>query len=200
MCTKIDEILGNDITLQELKDNFVTEDIKKVDDFYIKHLYYKVNRSATVIRFTKILNDIDKSNKIEQGIFEFTITYAVSKNYELSMFPAIYVDKVNELELNLKPSYLNNKTLRGALDDGIDPRTLAFLRPQDIHPESWSTIIKKFNIREDKKNNMDKSDLYTCEKCEGKNCRMIELQLRSADEPTTKIITCMDCYHVEQRE
>jgi len=191
----------NPSTWDSIKSEFITEDSKKVGDSYIKYLYYNVNRSAVIGRFANILKDMNKSTKIEQGIFEFTLTYAALKNYALTLLPTIYLDKVSEIELNLKSdSYLNNKTLKKALGVSIDPRTLAFLRPQDIHPAQWGTIIKKNDLREEKKNNMATTDLYVCELCEGKKCRMVELQLRGADEPTTKIITCMNCFHVEQRE
>lgn len=201
MQKRIVEIVNSDTVLKDIRTSFITEDIKKINDSYIKYLYYNVNRSAAIGKFMHILKDIDKSDKIEKGIFEFTIIYSVSKNYVLELFPAIYHDKVNEIELNLKDNnYLDNRTLKIALEKNIDPRTLAFLRPQDIHPENWGKVIKKAAMRDEKKNNMATSDLYVCEKCEGKNCRMIELQIRSADEPTTKIITCMDCYNVEQRE
>ncbi len=201
MQARIKEILGTPTVLDEIKASFITEDIKKIDDSYIKYLYHNVNRGQTIGRFTSILKDINKSIKIEAGIFEFTLVYAASKNYVLSLFAAIYYDKVYEIELNLKDdNYLNNKTLKNALEKNIDPRALAFLRPQDMHPENWGTLIRKANIRDEKRNNMATSDLYECEACQGKNCRMIELQLRSADEPTTKIITCMNCMTVMTRE
>lgn len=197
---RITELIAIPSVFDDIKSKFVTEDIKKVDDSFIKYLYYNVNRAAVISDFTNILKDVTTSMKIESGIFEFTLIYAVLKNYSLTLFPAIYYDKVNEIKLNLSNSYLGNRTLKNALEKNIDARTLAFLRPQDIHPENWGTLIKKANLREQKKNNMARSDLYSCANCEGKNCRMVELQLRSADEPTTKIITCMDCYFVEQKE
>jgi DNA-directed RNA polymerase subunit M/transcription elongation factor TFIIS len=184
-----------------IKLEFKTEDSKKIEDSYIEFLYYNVNRNISISKFFYILKDMDESVEIEKGIFEFTLIYASFKNYTLKLLPAIYFDKVNEIELNLKDNnYLGNKTLRNALAKHIGSRTLAFLKPQDLHPERWGTIIKKNNLREEKKNNMPTTDLYVCQNCEGSKCRMVELQLRSADEPTTKIITCMDCYHVEQRE
>ena len=201
MQDRLNTIVTSPSILNEIKANFVTEDVKKVDDSCIKYLYFNVNRGEVVGKFTSLLKDINKAIKVEIGIFEFTLVYAASKNYALPLFPAIYNDKVYEIELNLREdSYLANKTLKNALEKNIDPRTLAFLRPQDMHPENWKELNKKINMREEKKNNMATSDLYTCETCGGTKCNMIELQLRSADEPTTKIITCMLCYSVSTRE
>ncbi len=201
MQARIKEIIDSPSVLDEIKASFITEDIKKIDDSYIKFLYHNVNRGQTIGKFTSILKDINKSIAIEIGIFEFTLVYAASKNYALSLFAPIYYDKVCEIELNLKDdNYLGNKTLKNALEKNIDPRALAFLRPQDMHPENWSSLIRKANIRDDKKNNMATSDLYVCDECGGKNCRVVELQLRSADEPTTKIKTCMSCMSVSTYE
>lgn len=184
-----------------IKAEFITDDGKKVDDVYLKHLYYNVNRSEVIGRYLNVLKDMDDSIAIEKGIFEFTLVYTSLKNYSLKLLPAIYFDKVNEIELNLKDNnYLGNTSLRNALKKHIGARTLAFLRPHDLHPERWGTIIKKNNLREEKKNNMATTDLYECVNCGESKCRMVELQLRGADEPTTKIITCINCYHVEQKE
>lgn len=37
------------------------------------------------------------------------------------------------------------------------------------------------------------SDLFTCEKCNSRRCTYIQLQTRSADEPMTTFITCLEC-------
>lgn len=139
-----------------IKSKFFTEAVKKVDDSYIKYLYFNVNRSSTICKFLEILKDFDMCTKIEEGIFEFTIVYVGSKNYPLTFLPAIYNDKVIELVFNLKNgNHLENKTLKEALKKKyIDSRTLAFLKPQDIHPERWGLIIRKNDLRNEKKNNM----------------------------------------------
>lgn len=184
-----------------IKSEFINDDSKKIDISYIKFLYFNVNRNESICKFYTILENMDKSKNIESGVFEFTLIYASSNNSIMELLPAIYYDKINELVNNLeKDNYLMNKTLKNALNFNIDPRTLAFLRPQDIHPERWGTIIKKNVLRDEKKNNMATNDLYECEKCGKNKCTVVELQIRSADEPTTKIITCRECYHVEQRE
>ena len=34
---------------------------------------------------------------------------------------------------------------------------------------------------------------FTCSKCKSKKCTYYEMQTRSADEPATIFITCLDC-------
>lgn len=184
-----------------IKNEFINDDSKKIDLSFIKYLYYNVNRNESICKFFTILENMEKSKKIESGVFEFTLIYASANNSILELLPSIYHDKICELVNNLENNnHLENKTLKNALNYNIDPRTLAFLRPHDIHPERWGTIIKKNVLRDEKRNNMATNDLYECEKCGKNKCTVVEIQIRSADEPTTKIITCGECYHVEQRE
>lgn len=180
-----------------LRLEFITPDIKNVDESHIRYLRNNVNNVETIGKIVKVINDIVIAIKIEASIFEFTLVFSVSQNFLKTLMPSIYHDKVNNIMLNLSKSHLDNNTLCNALLNGdIDPQQIAFLRPQDIHPERWKTLIKKANLKDEKKKNMAISDLYKCKKCKGKKCRMIELQLRCADEPTTKIVTCIECYHV----
>jgi len=172
---------ANDINNLE----YLSDQIKSVDKEYILHLNNTVDRSATISKFVSILKDIDSSIKIEAGIFEFTIIYTYTKNYVMTLMPSIYNDKVYDILCNLDPKDpIDNKTLLKDIESNkINPQIIAFLRPQDIHPERWQTIINKMNLKEEKKKNMATTDLYQCYKCKERKCSMIELQLRGLDEP-----------------
>jgi len=37
------------------------------------------------------------------------------------------------------------------------------------------------------------TDMFTCNKCKSKQCTYYEMQTRSADEPTTVFVTCLNC-------
>jgi transcription elongation factor S-II len=37
------------------------------------------------------------------------------------------------------------------------------------------------------------TDLFTCKKCRSKQCTYYQLQTRSADEPMTTFVTCVNC-------
>jgi len=37
------------------------------------------------------------------------------------------------------------------------------------------------------------TDMFTCKKCKSKRTTYYEAQIRSADEPATIFITCIDC-------
>ena len=43
---------------------------------------------------------------------------------------------------------------------------------------------------------MSTTDIYKCFKCGERKTKIIQMQLRSADEPMTTIVTCQICYNV----
>ncbi|AYV78760.1 MAG: transcription elongation factor TFIIS, partial [Edafosvirus sp.] len=109
----------------------------------------------------------------------------------------IYNDKFNELMVNLKnDSNIDNKTFRPlVLSKEIKPQAIAFLAPEQIHPERWKHILNKKAMKLEKENNMTYTDMYQCKRCREKKSSTYHLQTRSADEPMTIFVTCMVCYH-----
>lgn len=188
---------ANDINKVE----YLSDQIKNIDKEYIIYLNKAIDRINTISKFMSILKDIDTSIMIEAGIFEFTIIYTYTKNYIITLMPAIYNDKVYDIVCNLDPSNpVENKTLlKDIKTRNINPQIIAFLRPQDVHPERWKEIISKMTLKEEKKKNMATTDLYQCPKCKERKCRMIELQLRGLDEPMTRLITCLVCGNVMKK-
>jgi len=180
---------------------YITDNIKCIDKNRIAYLSDNVDRIEAISKMSVLLKNIDAAIKLEAGIFEFTLVYGLIKNYVVVILPAIYNDKLFDIIKNLdSSSSVGNNTLADAINsDKIEPQKIAFLRPHEIHPDRWETLIRKNKLREEKKKNIATTDLYQCYKCKSKKCSMIELQLRSADEPMTKIITCLECYTVMKK-
>ena len=184
-----------------IKLEFLTDNVKSVGDKRKKFLNRFVDRNETIAKIANLLKDIDAAIKIEFGVYEYTLVYVTMKNIIIDLMPAIYNDKINDLLLNLDDkSAIENKTLKKSIEKNeINPQLLAFLKPQDLHPERWKDLIRKNNLREEKKKNIAVTDLYQCNKCKERRCRMMEIQVSSADEPMTRFITCLNCYHVMKR-
>lgn len=199
----IDDIIENKSKYANPADKilFMTENIKIVPIEKIIFLEKSIDRPKIITEIASSLKDIEMAFKIEAGIFEFTLIYATTKDYVDVIMPSIYNDKVYDLLQNLNPkNQMQNKTLYKALQDGsINPQIIAFMRPQDLHPERWETLIKKKALREEKRKNMAVTDLYTCRKCGEKKCTVYESQTRALDEAITKFVTCTICYHVMKK-
>ena len=180
---------------------YITSNILHVNKSKIAYLADNIDRINTISQITYSLKNIVAAIKIEAGIFEFTLVYSLTKNYINTILPSIYNDKVYDILKNLdSTNSVANLTLKDAINTGsLDPQKIAFLSPQELHPDRWDLLIRKNKLREEKKRNMAVTDIYQCFRCKGRRCSMIELQLRSADEPMTKIITCLDCYSVMKK-
>lgn len=133
---------------------------------------------------------------LEKGIFNYSIKEANSKKtikkWENQYFVQIYVDRLRSIYMNLK-----NPCLMAQIESGdITPQALAFATHQEMCVDRWRDLIDRKIKRDASKyvNNIKAStDMFTCKKCKSKKCSYYELQTRSADEPMTVFITCIDC-------
>ena len=102
------------------------------------------------------------------------------------------------LYLNLnKESYLNNKNfLNKVKTPGFNLLNIAFMSPADIFPEQWKKTKDRLDANEEylySKSGVFVTDEHKCGRCKERNCSVYELQTRSADEPMTTYIQCINC-------
>lgn len=144
------------------------------------------------------------SKEIEESIYKWTLEYASShdivRNWKSKRFQRTYIAKANNVIANLDPSsYVGNSRLIERMNaDEFKPSTIAFMKPENMFPELWreciDTKIKQAEtIFEEKPAAM--TDKFKCGKCKKRECSYREVQLRSADEPMTLLITCINCGH-----
>jgi transcription elongation factor S-II len=143
-----------------------------------------------------ILNNEVHSINLEKGIYNFAIKEAtqrkIIKKWENPHFTQLYVDRLRSIYINLKMPDL----LEQIKNREIKPENVAFMTHQELNPEHWKEYIERKIKRDSSKytTNIEAStDMFTCKKCKSKKCTYYELQTRSADEPTTVFITCLDC-------
>ena len=65
------------------------------------------------------------------------------------------------------------------------------MKPDELIPEKWEHIKMKKYLKDNTKINYE--GLFKCERCKGKNTSYYQLQTRSADEPMTTYIQCLNC-------
>lgn len=138
---------------------------------------------------------------LEREIYNYSIQKCIEKNVVPTwnqIFINIYINKTRSLYSNLLPNnYINNKRLLGRLlKYEFEPKELVNMSHQDLFPEHWKELI-------DEKSNRDKAlyetkkeamtDQFKCRKCGSRETCYYEMQTRSADEPMTIFITCLNC-------
>lgn len=141
------------------------------------------------------LDDEKASINLEKGIFNYCLKEAdqrkVIKKWDNKFFIQIYLSHLRSILTNL------NEDLIKEIKNGTLPaQKIAFMTHQELDHKKWAPLIELKSKRDQNKfevNMAAATDTFTCRKCKGKNCTYYLQQTRSADEPMTIFVQCIDC-------
>jgi transcription elongation factor S-II len=143
-----------------------------------------------------ILGDLEIATNLEKGIFNSSLGKAKEKcivrKWDNIYFVTIYLDLLRTIYVNLK----NPKIQSMLTNREIQAHKLAFMSHQEMSPDKWEKLIEDKKIRDQNKYEPKleaSTDKFTCRKCRSKKCTYYQLQTRSADEPMTTFVSCLDC-------
>lgn len=135
---------------------------------------------------------------IEKGIFNSTVRDAkhrkIVRKWDNKYFVILYVNKFRSLWNNLKKS--KDTLMSQVLSGEKKPHEIAFMNHQEFQPDMWKKLIDEKIVRDKKKYEVDMrgaSDEFKCGKCKQRKTSYYQLQTRSADEPMTTFVTCLNC-------
>jgi DNA-directed RNA polymerase subunit M/transcription elongation factor TFIIS len=122
----------------------------------------------------------------------------VVKHFDNALFKVCYMNSARRLLSNLDPSsYVHNTHLLPRLRNGdLDISHLATMNNMDYAPALYSQLHERQLLREQRQlegNKAMATDQFMCGRCGKRETTFYELQTRSADEPMTKFITCLNC-------
>jgi transcription elongation factor S-II len=147
-------------------------------------------------KLNEILQNEKNSSNLEKGIYNYSLKEAtirkVIKKWDNPYFVQIYVDRLRSIFINLK----NSDIVQQVKDGVIKSHVIAFMTHQELKPEKWAELIEAKSKRDKNKfeTNLEAAtDTFTCRKCKGNKCSYYGLQTRSADEPMTIFVTCLEC-------
>lgn len=153
-------------------------------------------RQNICAKLNEIVQDEKKSKNMEKSVYNYALKEAtnrkVVKKWDNSYFVQIYVDRLRSIYFNLK-----NPALLSQIQSGvIKSHNVAFMTHQEMMPEKWETMIQD-KIKRDK-NKYETTieaatDTFKCRKCHSNKCTYYQMQTRSADEPMTTFVCCIDC-------
>ena len=154
-------------------------------------------RSTIVDSLTKIINCDKKARNIEKSIYNKCLSEAVEKTiikrWDNPFFVMIYLDKFKQLYFTLKNPDIMEKINKGIFKTS----EFAFKTHQELYPEKWSILMEDKKLRLENKyfpKIEASTDNFNCRKCKSNKCTYYQLQTRSADEPMTTFVTCLDCF------
>jgi transcription elongation factor S-II len=122
----------------------------------------------------------------------------IVRHHANPLFQTVYKAVVRRILGNIDPSsYVQNEHLHKQLQSGdLSLETLRSMSTQDMNPGLYKELYDRQLLREQAQlegNKAMTSELFTCSRCKKNQCTYYQLQTRSADEPMTTFITCLNC-------
>ncbi|MBP02032.1 MAG: hypothetical protein CMM25_04355 [Rhodospirillaceae bacterium] len=158
------------------------------------------NKHVSIIN-NEFNNDI-LSRNIEKQLYNASIRVAknrfIKRRWDNPLFKLLYVSKIRSFYSNITTnSFVNNINFKKKImNNDIKIEQISELSVYDIFPENWAELLDKKIKRDKLKYEMKPAamtDQYKCRNCNSRSCSYYEVQTRSADEPMTQFITCLDC-------
>jgi DNA-directed RNA polymerase subunit M/transcription elongation factor TFIIS len=151
--------------------------------------------------FTEKL-DLSETRQLERCIYNGSIRAAaqrhIGKAWSHNPFVEMYQMFAKHIAANFHPdAYVNNTELYARYKAGeITLKEISEMDTYQLFEERWKDSFAQQQVREKRQLEGDKSmatDRFLCGKCGKRECTYYELQTRSADEPMTIFITCLNC-------
>jgi DNA-directed RNA polymerase subunit M/transcription elongation factor TFIIS len=161
-------------------------------------------REKVLENFTVLLESKEKATELEKYMLQTIVDIAKKEGYEVDWsnktFWNLYRTKAISLYENLrgKDSYVqNNEELLAKIKNNeLGLRFVAEMGPIDMCPSRWKESIEKIIETEKKLYSTQKSAsiFMWCSSCKKKSkCDYYQMQTRSADEPMTTFVNCLEC-------
>jgi DNA-directed RNA polymerase subunit M/transcription elongation factor TFIIS len=151
-------------------------------------------RSNVVSKLTEKM-DAKSASNMEKGIFNWTIKEATSrkivKKWCNRHFGTIYTDRFRSIWCNL-----NSDIIEKINSGEVSSQTVAFMTHQELQPKRWDGAIQRKILLDKSKYELNieaASDSFKCRKCHLNKTTHYQMQTRSADEPMTTFVTCLNC-------
>lgn len=154
------------------------------------------------LRFLEDKFSTDDIRSLEKGIFEATYSNAqknyIPRNWKVPQFVEMYRQITRTVLSNIHPDspVKNSRLLSRVVDGEFTLSSIPSMTAYEMFPENWFALKDKLLQREQKILEGNKSratDQFKCRRCQKRECTYYELQTRSADEPMTIFITCLNC-------
>lgn len=149
----------------------------------------------------KFENPIVVALNLERGIFNNALiqykNIANEKNQTWNEeFKLYYIQRAYTIITNIDPdSHVKNTNLILRLAHcEFNEFELCQLEPKQLFPEKWLENWNKYATKETLVENKEVTDgLFKCGKCKTYKTTYYQRQVRSADEPMTTYVTCLNC-------
>ena len=135
---------------------------------------------------------------MEKSIFNWSIKHIKSvggvPSWENTQFKEIYKNRFLNIQHDLKNADLAKRILSGE----VNTKFIAGMHATALDPNGISAKVyqerNEYNNKKYSANNEEEIiGMFTCNKCKSKKTTYYQMQTRSADEPMTTFVTCLNC-------
>ena len=161
-------------------------------------------RDKVIENYNELMKDGELASQVEESILHVITDQATKENIEIDwtnkVFFNMYRSKCISIYENLRgdQSYVKNQEnwLNRLKNGEITPRNFAELTNVELCPARWKASIER--IIESQKRLYSKNEsaaiFMWCSSCKKKTkCDYYQMQTRSADEPMTTFVNCLEC-------
>jgi DNA-directed RNA polymerase subunit M/transcription elongation factor TFIIS len=144
----------------------------------------------------------EEVHHLEGTIYNHCLQSSKKKNivpdWTNQQFLNYYIRKIRHISVNLHPNtYIENKNLYERYRSGeCSIEEIISLTETELFPERNRELAEKMFLREQRLlegNKAAATDQFRCPRCGKRQCTFYEMQTRSADEPMTIFIQCVNC-------
>lgn len=146
--------------------------------------------------------DEDQRADLEKGIYNESLAEAirrgVRRHWENPDFVDVYKYVARRTVANVDPAaYVGNTRLLERLREGeFAPSAVASMTSRELYPEHWQALADaqlRIETTMLEGSQEEGCDFFKCKRCGKSRTRYWEMQTRSADEPMTIFIRCLNC-------
>jgi DNA-directed RNA polymerase subunit M/transcription elongation factor TFIIS len=201
---EVQDVIAEDIDIED-DEPIVKQVVHVVRPIQVKTKNVFVDcaiRDKVIENFREILEDQapEFEEQLLKHVQEVSIKEGIEVDWANRVFWNLYRNKAIYLYENLKgmDSYVQNKQewLSKLKDHSVSYKEFIELNAIDMCPQRWKAAIEKM-IEMEKKlfaKNTAASIFMWCSSCKKKSkCDYYQMQTRSADEPMTTFVTCLEC-------
>ena len=137
---------------------------------------------------------------MEKSIYNASIKEArdkiVDRSWDCPRFKYIYkknfIKVFSNISTNKNADFVTQKLKYGIWE----PEKIIYMTAQELYPDIWEELILKNKKKLDAlsiQKNVQGTSMFRCGKCKQNNCTYFQMQTRSADEPMTTFVSCLNC-------
>ena len=135
---------------------------------------------------------------IEVAVYNHTIRVATDTKVVKSWTNQAFVVLYNSYLYSVITNITRTGMIHVFIDPSFDPSVIENGSIAQFNPGKWEPIVHQTTMKADgmyETNAEASSDDFVCRKpkCRSKRCSHYQMQTRSADEPMTTYVTCLDC-------